>query len=255
MKIVCLNTWGGRAGKKKLLAFFETYKDSVDVFCLQEMWSDRYDNYEGVLAGGVPLDQSTIMTHALQEIGAVLPNHVPIFHPGFLDNFGLCMFVRKEIEIEVEGDIFVHRERGFVPTEDLGHYARNLQYVTLNESGRRITIMNFHGLWNGQGKGDSPDRLTQSNNIVQFLKTLDTPFVLCGDFNLLPETQSLKLIEGAGLRNLISEYDIKSTRTSLYDKPVGFADYAFVSEGIEVLDFTVLPEEVSDHAALRLHIA
>jgi exonuclease III len=38
MKIVFLNTWGGRVGQP-LLEFFKNHQD-VDVFCLQEVWSN-----------------------------------------------------------------------------------------------------------------------------------------------------------------------------------------------------------------------
>ena len=53
-------------------------------------------------------------------------------------------------------------------------------------------------------------------------------------------------------RNLITEFKVTSTRTSLYDKQEPYADYIFVSPNIEVNQFRVLPDEVSDHAALYL---
>ena len=56
----------------------------------------------------------------------------------------------------------------------------------------------------------------------------------------------------AGLRNLVAEFGVTSTRTSLYTGPGRFADYAFVSPGVEVHAFRVLPDEVSDHAPLML---
>jgi len=115
--------------------------------------------------------------------------------------------------------------------------------------------MNFHGLWNGMGKGDSDDRLLQSDRVIHFLKTKSHPLVLCGDFNLLPTTKSLKKFEDFGLRNLIAEYGITSTRTSFYKKPEKFADYAFVSSEVILKSFQVLPDEVSDHAALELVIS
>ena len=37
MKIITLNTWGGRAGEERLLDFFNTHKDDTDIFCLQEI--------------------------------------------------------------------------------------------------------------------------------------------------------------------------------------------------------------------------
>lgn len=55
-------------------------------------------------------------------------------------------------------------------------------------------------------------------------------------------------------RKLIKEYGITSTRTSLYTKPNKFADYVFVSRGIKIIDFKILPDEVSDHTPLFLEI-
>ncbi len=62
----------------------------------------------------------------------------------------------------------------------------------------------------------------------------------------------MKKLEDFGLRNLIKEYGITSTRTSFYTKPEKFADYMLVSPGVEVKDFKVLPDEVSDHSPLYL---
>lgn len=255
MRLVSLNIWGGRAGSEKLLDFFKAHKDNVDVFCLQEVWSDRYEFHEGALAGGHPIDHSNIMTHALQEIGAVLADHQAIFHPSFLENYGQCMFVRSSIPMHMNGDVFVHKERGHIPEGDIGHHARNLQYVEIEHADSPLTILNLHGLWNGKGKSDCDERLAQSDRVLAFLNTLTTPYILCGDFNLLPETESLKKFDAAGLRNLIAEYGVTSTRTPLYSKEVGFADYAFVSEGVTVQDFKILPDVVSDHAPLQLTIA
>ncbi len=68
----------------------------------------------------------------------------------------------------------------------------------------------------------------------------------------MPDTQSIALFESHGLKNLIKEHTITSTRTSLYDKSEKYADYIFVTKGIQVNDFKVLPDEVSDHAPLYL---
>ncbi len=58
-----------------------------------------------------------------------------------------------------------------------------------------------------------------------------------------------------GLENLITKYGVTSTRTSLYTRSdEKFADYIFVSKGVDVKDFKVMPDEVSDHAALYLEI-
>jgi len=254
MNIITLNTWGGRAGKEDLLAFFEKYKDTTDVFCLQEIWSAPYEYLEGHGAGGLTIKHDDIMVYGMQEISALLSEHLPYFRPTYMDNYGLMMLVKKNIPIIGEGELFVYKEKGWVTAGDVGNHARNIQYATLDSEEGPVTIINFHGLWNGKGKTDNEDRILQSRNIVDFIGGLKGEVVLCGDFNLLPDTESIKIFEDAGLRNLIKEYGITSTRTSHYTKPGKYADYVFVSGGVKIKAFKVLPEEVSDHSALCVEI-
>lgn len=250
MKIISLNTWGGRAGRENLLKFFEKYKDT-DIFCLQEIWNGG-EHMGGRITGGVIL--SNISYRLLTDIGNILTNHKVYFKPHYHDWYGLAVFVKKNIKVVDEGDIFVHKEKGWSDKTDEGNHARNIQWITVEDEVGQSTVINFHGLWNGQGKGDSEDRILQSDNIINFIKDLATPLILMGDFNLGFNTKSLKKFEDFGLRNLIKEYKISSTRTSLYTKPEKFADYVFLSQGIGVKNFRVLPDEVSDHAPLFLEI-
>lgn len=252
MKIISLNTWGGRAGKELLLSFFEKHKDDTDVFCLQEIWSAPHTHLDGHDAGGVSIDHNYIMTHGMQDISKTLSDHIGYFRPHFGDNYGLMMFVRNGLDVVAEGEIFVYKEKGYVPDGDLGNHARNIQYVTLIIDDKPVTIINFHGLWNGNGKTDTEDRLNQSKNIIKFIDSLNGECVFCGDFNLLPDTKSIQLFEEYGLINLIKENNVKSTRTSFYTKPEKHADYIFVSPSLNVVDFKVLLDEVSDHLALYL---
>ncbi len=251
MKLLCLNTWGGLVGREKLLGFLSAHRDA-DVVCLQEVWSARYHGLDGASAGGRPLDQDAIMVNGRQEIAARLDGHTAFFHPHHLNDYGLMTLVAKRLEVVGSGDVFVHRERGFIPEGDIGHHARNVQFVTVATPEGPVSVMNFHGLWNGKGKGDSDDRLAQSRRILEFLASRREPFVLCGDFNLTPLTRSLRMLESAGLRNLVAEFGVTSTRTSLYTGPERFADYVFVSPGVDVSAFRALPDEVSDHAPLTL---
>ncbi|MCF7815993.1 MAG: endonuclease/exonuclease/phosphatase family protein [Candidatus Pacebacteria bacterium] len=254
MKIITLNTWGGRAGKEELLSFLRKNADDTDIFCLQEIWSAPYEHLEGANAGGVEIKHQDIMVYGMQEIHNALPNFSYYFHPHNQDNYGLMMLIRGDMDVSDAGDIFVHKYSGFVPEGDVGHHARNVQYVSLRHEGSKLTVMNFHGLWNGKGKIDSEDRINQSQKIIDFIRTFDGKVILCGDFNLLLDTQSIKMFEDAGLRNLIREYKITSTRSSLYSKSEKFADYIFVSNSVEVRDFQVINTEVSDHLPLSIEI-
>jgi exonuclease III len=258
MRIISLNTWGGRAGKEKLLTFFKTHADTTDIFCLQEIWSAPYEYLEGRLAGGLEMNHDEIMVYGLQEISAVLPNHVAFFRPHHGDHYGLLTFVHKNFAVVEEGELFVYKHKGYVPEGDVGNHARNIQYITVGTLAGPITVVNFHGLWtgNGPGKGkkDSPERLEQSKRILEFTGKTKNPFVLCGDFNLLPDTESIRKFEDAGLRNLIKEFGVTSTRTSFYTKPQKFADYVFISKDINLKNFKILPDEVSDHAPMLIEV-
>lgn len=157
------------------------------------------------------------------------------------------MFIKKEIEVIDEGDFIIHHNPeylGFGPA-----HSRILQWAKCNMNGNSYTIMNVHGLWNGMGKTDTPERIAQSQKIKLFMDNINDRKILCGDFNLKPGTESLKII-AKDMHNLIEQYKIVSTRTSYYPKEEKFADYIFTSPDIKVNQFSVLTSEVSDHAPL-----
>ena len=110
----------------------------------------------------------------------------------------------------------------------------------------------MHGLWQkNTSKKDTPERLLQSNLIKDFLNKKDGKKILCGDFNLSIAGDSLKILE-KGMINLIKKYDVKCTRSSFYPKDDKFADYVLVSKDIEIKEFNVLKNEVSDHLPVLL---
>ena len=79
--------------------------------------------------------------------------------------------------------------------------------------------------------------------------------ILCGDFNLMPETESIKML-GEAMRDLIKDYKITNTRNEIswktYNNKQYFADFTFVSKDINVLNFEVPYNEVSDHLPMIL---
>lgn len=241
MKLISLNTWSGRAGNDILSGFFSCHKD-VDVFCFQEIWEggQQYAHEWG----------NNMDTNLLTNINNVLNKHVSFFRPNYLDWWGLAISMKKNLVLQKEGELFVYKKDSFESSAT--DQARNIQYATFETENGLRTIVNFHGIWTGKGKGDTNDRLRQSDNIIHFLETLAHPYILCGDFNLSPDTQSLKKLESIGMRNLIKEHRVMSTRSSYYKKTDQFADYVLVSDGINVKDFKVLPDEVSDHLAMYL---
>jgi len=77
---------------------------------------------------------------------------------------------------------------------------------------------------------------------------------LCGDFNLLPETKSLIMFEDAGMKNLIKEYNITSTRNKFKKFNKKISDYVFVSNNVNVSSFKVPDVLISDHLPMIFEI-
>jgi endonuclease/exonuclease/phosphatase family metal-dependent hydrolase len=225
---------------RPLLEFIKAHRE-IDIFCFQEVYHNASEKI-------CDEDRKVCLT-IFSEIQDLLPHHEGFFKPVVNDIYGVGVFASRKIDILGEGEIQIHENpnyHGIGPT-----HSRNLQWVECRTDDKLYSIFNVHGLWNGQGKTDSPERIAQSQRIKDFLDTINTPKILCGDFNLRPDTQSIKILE-KGMRNLIKLHDIQSTRTSFYPKEEKFADYIFTSEDITVNSFDVLKHEVSDHAPLFL---
>jgi endonuclease/exonuclease/phosphatase family metal-dependent hydrolase len=244
MELISFNTWGGRLGEQPIKNFCEKYRQT-DVFCFQEIWET--DDLSLI-------DDPKIDTKLLSKISTYLPEHQFFFRPQYRGIYGLATFVHKRHVVADEGEIFVFKEQGYENPMAMGNHARNIQYVHLKIDGKIISIINFHGLWNGNGKTDTADRISQSLKIASFISNISQSFLIAGDFNLEPETESIKIIEKVCSRNLIKEFGITSTRSSFYSKPGKFADYILLGEQLQARHFEVLPDEASDHLALRVKI-
>lgn len=251
MKLISLNTWGGRS-LYPLLNFFKNRVGNTDIFCLQEVYN----------ADQKRINERHPEEHIRGDLFLKLSDILKDFQ-GFFARFddnpyraSLTFFIRKSIQAKEVRDFLVYEPKQPQEKGSRVFSARKLQFAKICYKGAEHTILNFHGLWNAGPKTDTEDRIAQSLTVKQFLEKTPGSKILCGDFNLLPETQSMKIIE-TGMRNLIREHDVKSTRTVLYrhyDNPEepNFADYVLLTPDVKVLNFEVLPDIISDHSPLYL---
>lgn len=241
--------------------FFKKYGPQTDIFCLQEVYdTDQAD-----------LDRRHPDEHVRGDLFRKISRELPEFDGWFArfhdepGRMSVAMFVRKTLPILMTNHFVIHRPEELVEVGSVIRSPRKLQYVSVpygvNGGVRRfLLIANYHGLWTPGSKTDTPERIVQSVNVKDFLYNMDpVATILCGDFNLLPETKSLQMLAD-GMRNLVIESGVQSTRTVLYrhhgdpaEPP--FADYMMVSPGLAVREFSVLPDIASDHAALRVVVA
>ena len=244
MKLICLNTEGGIV-KDGLRDFITKQAAATDIFCFQEIFDNAVN---ARVLGDIDINLYTTITK-------LLPGHKGYYAPSQDDDEGLAMFVKSHIKLNEIDDVFVHRYRNAMENEDRKTLGRNMQYVQFTENDQDYTVINFHGLWNGAGKTDTPDRLNQSRKIQEFIATkAKGKVILVGDFNLEPNSESIAILE-KGMRNLIKENEITSTRSHYHKWPNKFADYAIVSNDLQVIRFEVLQDMVSDHLPLLLEFS
>lgn len=266
MRILSLNGWGGRLGEE-LVSYI---KDAdPDVLCLQEV-----TNTAGATApwliyrdGGAELAQRA---NLFAEAASALPGHQAFFCPAARgplydgdravpSEWGLATFVRRNLPVIGQVQDFVH---GTFSADSFGEHprSRNAHAVRLPDyaTGKMTVVVHLHGLRDLDGKGDTPARDAQTARLIELIGRVHHQgdgLVVCGDFNVLPESRMLASLRDIGLTELVTARGFTDTRTSFYRKTPRYADYMLVSGNVDVRHFAVVAEpEVSDHRALLLEI-
>jgi hypothetical protein len=267
MKIISLNTFGGTVFRP-LIEFIKGHAADTDVFCFQEMY--KGEQFRTLTS------EKGIRLNLFQEISTILPAFNGYFSPTQDDygvqktdsvqtTLGTAIFVRKTLTVLEQGSFFLVNGRNTYDGKDDLTLGYNASYITIDNSGTPLTVIGLHGVSMPAHKLDTPLRQEQSQKIIDFLKERSGEKIVMGDFNLLPETESIKMFAKDGFKNLIDDYSIKTTRGShmrvlfphYADGPYGFqefADYTFVSKGMDVKSFEVPDEPISDHLPMILEI-
>lgn len=258
MRLISLNTWGGKL-YQPLTRFVEENSQTTDVFCFQEVFDTK----------SAFKKHSDFRINLYREIGKVLKDHDGFFTSSidnyisgsFQDHFidfdlksGLAIFTKKELKVKDRGYFSIFGQKNNFNPKDSNTMPRIAQYLTLELTGKSLTIVNIHAIWVREGKKDTPSRIKQSNCINQFLESKNGNKILCGDFNLDINTESIKILE-KHMKNLIKEYNIPTTRNKLFPGNEKFADYVFVSPDIKVINFKVPDIEISDHLPIILEFS
>ncbi|GAA3259693.1 endonuclease/exonuclease/phosphatase family protein [Dactylosporangium siamense] len=264
MRIASVNAWGG-ALCDELVAWLP--RSEAQVVCLQEVtrtpgltgWT-RFEDGERTLPQRADL---------LDDVRVALPRHQAIFlasdsgpvHDGtggrHRQDFGLATLVAEHLPVVGVDSAFVHGQ--FVDhvewtVADRPRIALAVRTVD-RAADRSVWVVQVHGLRDPAGKADTPARRGQADRLADLVRRIRGPqdlVVVCGDFNLLPDSATFDVLAEIGLTDLVGAAD---TRTSRYPKPVRHASYLLISDVAAVKRFEILTEpEVSDHRALILDI-
>ena len=241
MKLIQLNTLSGAFNK--IYRFMKT--QDADLLHLQEVTSS-------------PTEFSSFFDF-LENTKAVLPKHHVFFSPALdIDHAGFKVYfgnaILSKTALTAHDPVFTqgHYTESFKAGSDRSFNIKLFQHaITTTPSGQSLHLLNYHG-YNAKGTEKQGNELTKKHCqcLADYIGHLSGPLILSGDFNLAPDSASLTPINNI-LRNLCIENGVETTRNEQANSMIP-VDYIWVSNEITVNRFEVLPDLVSDHAALLL---
>lgn len=229
MKIVFLNAWRGQVPEIK--KFILDQSIDTDVFCFQE-----YNNSK----------KEIFCLDYLKNDYQYFFDHQDIDNQSSFYN---VTFVKKDLKV------FENKSIGKEDnTIGLGIFTK-----IKTSKNNILNLVNFHGFAYPGDKQDNPNRIKQSQIIVDFLKDYPESKIIGGDFNLDRDIKSTQIFEENGYLSLIKEFNITNTRNRFsWEQYPGceqhFADHLFISPEIKITNFTVPYNEISDHLPIILEV-
>lgn len=240
MKIIQLNIWGGKLGQQ-IIDFLQA--EQPDFVCMQEVNDLKgragykfFATLDEIKSGG-----------------------------GFGEAFMSATYSSRYMERELEyGNAILSRQpftsaqtvftrgeymRNFDIEADDGNI-RNLQVATVDVDGTPLHILNHHGHHVPDTKAGNDETLRQMRVIADVLDDLQGPVILCGDFNLAPDSRSIVTLNER-LSNLSIIHNLQRTYNQ-FSAVHEVCDYIFANDQIKVEHFEMSEALISDHKALIL---
>ncbi len=265
MKILSLNCWSGRV--PTLVDYLRSVR--ADIYCLQEVLNSPPETPDMLYFGEQGSTPESQRTKLYAEICAALPGyqafHLPAaqgyLHDGakteYKSQYGIATFVGPGIPIISSVSDFVfgkYRKTNWdaPPLPRQAHAVRVWDY----DHDAALVVGHMHGLWLDNKKADTSARNDQALNFRELVRSIyrdGDGIVACGDWNVLPDSQTFEIMSKLELEDLVVGRGHTDTRTSYYKKEIRFADYMLVSPSLFRCHFEVVTNpEVSDHRALLI---
>lgn len=239
MKLMQLNVWSGRL-QNEISSLID--QEKPDIICLQEAISFEKDD-----AGMFLTIENILEKHDLRYV-----NMAPVFSFKLMNGiaqFGNCILSRLPIlKSEV---IFTNLNmRDDFDFNEHNANVRNFAHSEINIKGNLYHIITHHGYHVKEHKEGNEDTLAQMHKLGSYLDSLEGRIILTGDFNLSPDSQSMRLINQR-LDNHSLIGGLKTTRTQ-FTRKTEVCDYIFSNNNVKVKRFWASDHLVSDHMALFL---
>ena len=243
LKILQLNTWGGRI--KDGLSRFVAEGD-YDVVCLQEaVWAENDIGF---------LDLYIDTVDKIKETGGFKYDFRSAYHgiKLFDDNqFEMGIAILSKIPFKEAEEKLVLGEYEVASSADnfdraINSHSYPAQKVVL-ENG--LVVVNYHGYWQKDPIGNETT-VECMRKVADMVRGESAPVVMCGDLNVVAEAPAMRELDF--LTDLTAVNNIKTTlRNVRFVKDVP-CDHILINNRVKCLDFEVTDAPVSDHKGLVL---
>lgn len=264
IKLLCLNVSLFDDNNAKLEKFLKEEKS--DIICLQEVTRKVDESSHDAFISKKIIDSATSQLSnefyapnwSLKDFWQENFHGKELFEHDFGGVVEFGNYVRSKYKIVQAKDIFVQGSFAYITDWDTfaahpGEEQRNVQIVDVQIGKQMLRILNYHGIWSKDKKGTSRTEAA-SKFLLELVSEVTYPTVLCGDFNLFPDTKSIQMLKEKFV-SLVDKYKITHTRpqyNELSSSKRNVVDYMFVTKDIAVDSFTVIDSDVSDHFPLLL---
>jgi endonuclease/exonuclease/phosphatase family metal-dependent hydrolase len=246
IKFICLNLWFGGKLFEPIIEFLQ--REKPDILAVQEVYDSKDKKIEDRF-------------RSVEEIKKRLGFKYDFFSPACVAVFpdkkipaGNAIF--SHFPISKSNTIFIHSSFGEVENYeapiaiDFSFTPRNMQHAEIKINNNKLNVFNTQGVW-GKDSADNEDRLKMSEAIVQNIKDKEN-VILCGDFNITPETQTIGNIEKY-LKNIFkgeikTSFNVKQKTNPIFSSLV--VDMIFASHNLKIVNYYCPKVDVSDHLPL-----
>ncbi len=249
MKLIQVNAWLGRiSGPLARLV----KQEQPDLVCMQEALRTTHPVLHGFADQINFIDDIKVAGNFLHEFFA--PNWGFNFGSVKVDE-GLTILSKHPLQNEQAFHAHQHYHLRKDRSDSLNN-SRNWQACSVNlPNGKRLSLANYQGYLDGEKGVGTEVTIETMRKVCDKVAALPPPCIFCGDFNVWPGTPALRVLDSLGLRNLTVENHIPTTLSSAHrapdeDRARATCDYILVSPEIQIEDFRISEEIVSDHKAL-----
>ena len=260
MKLISLNTAIFQANNEHLFKFF--HDQNADFICLQEISRGLEESVDKKYVTIDPINKATkSLKYFFYGPSTVFSEfNVSNYHGApFSFVFGGQLefgnYTKSSFEILKAQNVFI--ENHFTYNHDLSGWPEEEYRAVLVTDhilkGKKLRILNYHGIWSRDKLGSK--RTLRANKLIFDLALqAEGEVIICGDFNLFPDTPPMKIFE-KNLISLVDKFNIKRTRPATNELSYlkrNVVDFVWVSRGVKVNKFEVPDVEISDHLPLIL---